>query len=330
MVDDGREYALPRYRDPARMARIVEARRRGERYTEIAAREGVTPQRIQQICRDAGLTVRKPTTPPPHPCAWTECGNLLRNPSASYCSEKCAAAADPVAKHFYERRRESGATWREIADAAAPDLAPRRGGAARRAAQRYARALGLPWPLPNLATLERMARRDEKGMAEVREIVEHERRVLALRDALPKDRAISRDEAERFLVALYRIGMSFSHIAERTNCSVGCVARVLRRRAPELIRPREGRGKKAPSSLSPLLDIRALRKTWRDKEHRHRKVRQDARMLAAYLAGDSLPDISRRENIARIRVWERISAASPEPLARPEFIDRRYSRRPQI
>ena len=330
MVDDvGRQYAVPRYRDPERTARIVEARRRGERHKEIAAREGLTRQRVQQVCRDAGLSVRSPTTPPPRPCAWAECGKLLRNRSAVYCSRKCAVAArfpNPFGRRFYERRCDSGATWREIA-AAAPDWLPHlqpaeRGRAASHAALRYAKAHGLPWPLPDRAKSERLARRDEEGMAEVREIVEQEKRVLALLDELPNDRPITKLEAERFLVELYRTGMRFTQIAERTNCSANYVERVVRRRAPELIRPRAGRGKKAPPR-SPLLDLRELRKTWRAEENRHQRGRQDARMLAAYLAGDSLLDISHRENIHRDAVWERICAASPTPLPRPAFIARR-------
>ena len=329
MVEDAsQEYAVPRYRDPERAARIVQARRRGELYKDIAAREGVSRQRIQQICRYAGLTVRRPTTPPPHPCAWTECGKLLRDSSAIYCSQKCAVAADPFGKHFYERRRDTGATWREIVDAAAPDSRPglrpaKRTDEARRLARRYAKVHGLPWPLPDRATSERMARRDEEGMAEIREMVERERRVLALLDELPKDRTISRDEADRFLVELYRAGMKYSHIAKRTNCSVAYVAKVVRRRAPELARPREPRGKKAPP-LGPLLDLRELRKAWNVERRMRGRDQQDARMLAAYLAGDSLLDISRRENIHRDMVWKRISAAaSPELLPRPPLVARR-------
>lgn len=328
MTDDaGEEYAVPRYRDPERAARIVEARRRGERYTDIAAREGVSWQRIQRICEDAGLTARSPAAAPPKRCAWAGCGKLMRRREAVYCSRGCAAAADPFGKRAYERRRDSGATWQEIAEDAAhgrrPDLPPaQRGREARRVAWRYAEAHGLPWPLPDRAAAERIARRDEEGMAEVREMVERERRVLALRDALPNDRTISRDEAERFLVELYRIGMRFGHIAERTNCSWDYVESVVRRRAPMLIRPRAGRGKKAPRR-SPLLDLRELRKAWRAEELRRQRDRQDARMLAAYLAGEPLPEISRRESISRIRAWERISAASPAPLPRPGTVARR-------
>ena len=502
MVEDtSQEYAVPRYRDPEKTARIVEARRRGELYKDIAAREGVSSDRVQKICQDAGLTVRRSTTapshpcaragcgkllrirsavycslrcagaarspalsgrafyerrrdtgakwsevagpapdrrsdlepaksvkaamsaarryakarglpwplpgrpPPPKPCAWTECGKPVPRRSAVYCSRRCADAADPIGKHFYERRRDTGATWREIADAAAPDSRPdlepaKRTNEARRLARRYAKARGLPWPLPGrppppppphpcawtecgkllrdssavycsrqcaeaaqssaspgkafyerrrdtgakwreiadaapdrgsdlepakrakaamgaarryaranglpwplpgrppppppphpcawtecgkpvmgrsrsavycsrqcavaARRAERMARRDEEGMAEVREMVEHERKVLALLDELPKDRTISRDEADRFLVELYRTGMRFSHIAKRTNCSVAYAVAVVRRQAPELVRPREprGRGKKKPP-LGPLLDFRELRKVWR-------------------------------------------------------------------
>ena len=273
MVEDAsQEYAVPRYRDPERAARIVEARRRGERNKDIAAREGLSPERIRQICRDAGLTVRRPTTPPPHPCAWTECGKLLRDSSAIYCSRQCAVAARSSASRafYYERRRDTGATWREIADAA-PDRRSDREPAKRArtayiAARNYAKANGLPWPLAGRATAARIARRDEEGMAEVREMVERERRVLALLDELPKDRTISRDEADRFLVELYRTGMKYSHIAKRTNCSASYVEEVVRRRAPEMARPREPRGKKKPP-LGPLLDFRELRKVWRTEEY---------------------------------------------------------------
>ena len=198
MVEDtSQEYAVPRYRDPERAARIVEARRRGETYKEISAREGVSPQRIQQIYRKAVLTVRHP----PKPCARPGCGKPVPRRTSIHCSQKCAVAA-----------------------------------------------------------------RDEEGMAEVQEMVEHERRVLALLDQLPKDRTISRDEAERFLVELYRTGMKYSHIAKRTNCYTSYVEDVVRRRAPELARPREGRGKKKPP-LGPLLDFRELRNAWRFARH---------------------------------------------------------------
>lgn len=320
MVDDARrEYAVPRYRDPEKTARIVAARRRGERLEDIAAREGVSRQRVWLICRDAGLTARSPTAPPPNPCAC--CGKLLRDRSAVYCSRKCAGAADAAGKHFYERRRDGGASWREIAEAGVPDWCldrpqpGRRVEAARIAAQRYAKARGLPWPLPNLATSERIARRDEERAAEIREIVDHERRVLALLDELPKDRTITKPEAERFLVELYRTGMRFTHIAERTNCSAHYVERAVRRLAPDLIRPRAGRGKKMPPR-SPLLDLRELRNVWRAEELRRQRDRQDARMLGAWHSGASLGDIARAENISRDAVWKRITGASERSTAR--------------
>ena len=69
--EPGQDYAVPRYRDPERAERIVEARRRGERIGEIAAREGASPRRVRQIRRDAGLSVGSPATPPPRPRAGT-------------------------------------------------------------------------------------------------------------------------------------------------------------------------------------------------------------------------------------------------------------------
>ena len=207
MTDDaGQEYGVPLYRDTKRAARIVEARRCGDLYADIAAREGLTRQRIHQICRDAGVTGRIARSRLPRPCARTECGKLLRDPSAVYCSNDCAKS-------------------------------------------------------------ERAARRGERGMAEVREMVEHERRVLALHDALPKDRMISRDEAEQFLVELYRTGMSLGHIGKRTNCSYEYVKNVVRCPAPELLRPRERPTRKKPA-LGPLLDIGELRNTWRVERYR--------------------------------------------------------------
>ena len=300
MVEDtSQEYAVPRYRDPERAARIVEARRRGETYKEISAREGVSPERIRQIYRKAVLTVRHP----PKPCARPGCGKPVPRRTSIHCSQKCAVAARSSAspaKAFYERRRDTGAKWSEVAGldrrSALEPANPAK--AASLAAGHYAKANGLPWPLPGrppppppppepcaragcgkpvvgrsavycsrqcavaARRAEHMARRDEEGMAEIREMVERERRVLALLDELPKDRTISRDEAERFLVELYRTGMRFSHIAKRTNCFTSYVKEVVRRRAPELARSREPRGKKKPP-LGLLLDFRELRKAWR-------------------------------------------------------------------
>ena len=70
-MDDepGQDYAVPRYRDPGRSARMVGARRRGERIGDIAAREGVSPRWIRQIPRDGGRTVGSPAVPPPRPRA---------------------------------------------------------------------------------------------------------------------------------------------------------------------------------------------------------------------------------------------------------------------
>lgn len=36
---------------------------------------------------------------------------------------------------------------------------------------------------------------------------------------------------------LYRVGLPFSRIAARTNCSAPYLKKVVRRRAPQLIRP---------------------------------------------------------------------------------------------
>ena len=67
--EPGQDYAVPRYRDPGRSARIVEARQRGERIGDIVAREGASPRRIRQIRRDTRLSVRSPAAPPPRPRA---------------------------------------------------------------------------------------------------------------------------------------------------------------------------------------------------------------------------------------------------------------------
>ena len=65
MADDiGQQYAVPRYRDPEKAARIVEARRRGEKVKDIAAREGVSCSWVWLVLRNARLTVRSPTTSP--------------------------------------------------------------------------------------------------------------------------------------------------------------------------------------------------------------------------------------------------------------------------
>ncbi len=311
MVDDeGLEYAVPRYRDPGKTARIVAARRRGKRVKDIAAREGMSHQRVSRICQDAGLTARRSTTPPPKACA--ECGKLLRNRSAVYCSRKCTEAAlhpNPAGKRLYELRRDGAATWAEIADALdwRPDLPrPARRVRAAAAARRYARARGLPWPLPDRAKAERLARRAEKRAAGIGEVVEEESRIQALLDELPKDRTITEPEAARFLVELYRLGLPFSRIAARTNCSAGYVEKVVRRDAPELIRSGATRGKKArPAAL--LIDLREARKVWRWEGYRRSRDRQDARMFAAWLAGTPLRDIAKREGIGREAVAKRIS-----------------------
>ena len=314
--DDGLEYAVPLYRDPEKTARIVAARRRGERVKDIAAREGVSPQRVSYICRDAGLTARRSTTSPPKACA--ECGKLMRDRSAVYCSRKCADAAlypNPVGKRLYELRRDGAATWTEIADALGwrPDLPrPARRAQAGASARRYAEAHGLPWPLPDRAKSERLARRAGKRAAAAREIEEAESRVRALFDELPKDGTITEPEAERLLVELHRVGLSFGRIAARTNCSESYVEKVVRRRAPELIRPRASRGKAAPSAPQ-LLDLREARKRWRAEGYRRRRAEQDARMLAAYLAGEPIRDIARREGLGRDAVMKRISGAIPKP-----------------
>lgn len=314
--DDGLEYAVPHYRDPEKAARIVAARRRGERVKDIAARERVSHQRVSRICRDAGLIARRSTTPPSKACA--ECGKLLRNRSAVYCSRKCAAAAlypNPAGKRLYELRRDGAATWTEIADAHGwrPDLPqPARRIQAAASARRYAKRHGLPWPLPDRGRSERLETRAKTRAAETRKAVEEESRIQALLDALPKDRTITEPEAERFLVELYRIGLTFGRIAARTNCSADYVEKVVRRRAPELIRVGATRGKKA-GRAAPLLDLRAARQVWRLEGYRVRRAEQDARMAAAYLAGEPVRDIARREGLGRDAVMKRISEATPKP-----------------
>ena len=253
--DDGLEYAVPRYRDPEKTARIVAARRRGERVKDIAAREGMSHQRVSRICRDAGLTARRSTTPPPRACA--ECGKLLRNRSAVYCSRKCAEAAlhpDPVGKRLCELRRNGAATWTEIAEALGwrPDLPhPARANRAAATARRYARRHGLPWPLPDRARSERLEKRAETGESGSGDPNRRGRRE-------PNPRAFGRaaegqdDNGARggdgqFLAELYRLGLPFGRIAARTNCSAAFriyVEKVVRRRAPELIRPPAPRGEK--------------------------------------------------------------------------------------
>lgn len=314
--DDGQEYAVPRYRDPGKTARIVAARRRGERVADIAAREGVSPQRISLVCRDAGLAAGRSTTQPPTPCA--RCGKLLRNRSAVFCSRECVAAArrsDPVGKRFYEARRGRAVSWTEIAETLdwRPDL-PRavRGRRAAALARRYAGRHGLPWPLPDRARLKRSEGRAEARAGETREVVEEERRIRALLDELPGDRTVTEAEAERFLVELYRVGMGFARIAARTNCSVTYVKKVVRRRAPELIHAGATRGKKAPPGPL-LLDLRVAREAWRAEGYRVRRAEQDARMRASYLAGEPVRDIARREGVGQAAVMKRISEGAEPP-----------------
>ena len=316
MADDSLEYAVPRYRDPEKTARILAARRRGERVRDIAVREGVSPQRVSLICRDAGLCARRSTTPPPKACANAECGKLLRNPSAVYCSGRCVAAArhrNPAGKRLYEARRELAATWSEIAVALdwRPDLPRRaRGHGAAAMARRYAGRHGLPWPLPDLARSERLARQAETRAAAARDTEETESRVRALLDALPRDRIVTEPEAEQFLVELYRVGLPFARIAARTNCSGTYVEKVVRRRAPELIRPGATRGKKVP--LGPLLlDLREARSHWRTEGFWERRAAQDSRMREAYEAGKTLRQIGKREGLSRAAVARRIGTKPP-------------------
>ena len=184
--DDGLEYAVPHYRDPEKTARIVAARRRGERVKDIAAREGVSHQRVSRICRDAGLTARISTTPPPKACA--ECGKLLRNPCGGLLLQEMRSRRRCTRNSASERastrlRRDGAATWAEIANALGwrPDLPqPARRAQAAATARRYAEAHGLPWPLPDRAKAERLARRAEKAAAEIGEVVEEESRIQAL------------------------------------------------------------------------------------------------------------------------------------------------------
>ena len=105
------------------------------------------------------------------------------------------------------------------------------------------------------------AMRDEEGMADVRETVEHEGRVCALLDALPKDRTISRDEAQGFPVELYRTGMKHAHRKADELRSGICAGGGAPPRAGVGSTIRGRAGNKTPP-LGPLLDFRELRKAW--------------------------------------------------------------------
>lgn len=217
------------------------------------------------------------------------------------------SSRETAGKRLYERRRNTGASWLDVARALhwRPELPPeKRRRQAMCGARGHARTHNLPWPLPRTAT-DRLAR----VAAATRQAVETERRVRKILDGLPADRPISEDEAERVLTELYRAGLGSIEIAARMGCSSAYVLKVVRRRAPELLSRNRVRGKKA-RTVEQAYDLREARKTWRAEGYRRRRNQHDAGMFAAWLAGTSLRDIARRAGIGRDAVMKRISGAS--------------------
>ena len=138
------------------------------------------------------------------------------------------------------------------------------------------------------------------------------RRILR---SLPKDRPITRAEAERILVRLYRAGESSVRIGALMGCSGDYVLKVVQRKAPELIRSgAPSKGKRAPRP-QPVYDLRAARAVWRATEYEARRAEQDARMTKAYNAGASLRDIARRECLGLDAVAKRIADAEARSAA---------------
>ena len=134
-------------------------------------------------------------------------------------------------------------------------------------------------------------------------------RIGKLIEELPTDRPITKAEAERILVEMYRIERNSERIAARMGCSGKYVLKVVRRHEPDLIWRGRRRGSPAPLP-EQVYDLREARKFWRAEGYRIRRAEQDARMAKAFHAGESLRDIARRECIGREAVRKRILEAA--------------------
>lgn len=136
-------------------------------------------------------------------------------------------------------------------------------------------------------------------------------RVRRLIEELPKNRPISKAEAERVLVEMYRIERNSERIAARMGCSGSYVLNVVRRHEPDLIWRGRRRGGRARLP-DKIYDLREARKIWRAEGYAIRRAEQDARMRRAHETGESLEEIARREGLGRNAVLKRISNAEPD------------------
>lgn len=142
-------------------------------------------------------------------------------------------------------------------------------------------------------------------------MVDRDSRIRAILAELPRDRTITKAEAERFLVELYRVERNSERVAARMGCSGKHVLRVVRRIEPGLIWRGRRAGKPAPLP-EQVYDLRKARDRWRVEGYRIRRAEQDMRMLKAYEAGTSIQDIAKRECLGRDAVLERIAAAAAD------------------
>lgn len=136
-------------------------------------------------------------------------------------------------------------------------------------------------------------------------------KIRMLMEDMPKEDSITKAEAERILVQMYRIERNSTRVAVRMGCSGDYVLKVVRRHAPDLISRGRRRGASAPMP-EQVFDLHEARKRWRAEGYQIRRAEQDARMTRAYHAGDSLREIAQREGISRDAVRKRILGANPD------------------
>ena len=166
--DDGLEYAVPHYRDPGKTARIVAARRRGERVKDIAAREGVSHQRVslhlpgrradrQAVDGTAAEGLRRVREAPAEPLGHLLLQKVRRGGAVLKLTPGNAFTS------FGATVRPHGPRSRMRSAGAPICRSPRGDSRRRRAHDATPRTHGLPWPLPDRAKAERLARRAEKA-----------------------------------------------------------------------------------------------------------------------------------------------------------------------